>query len=209
MGLISMLKKYILPDNVDFVKALQQQSLITNSVINDLYSCFIHLDENACETILNDEHKADEIKDKNMHDLLNAFITPIDRESIYRTVTGLNWIVLSIKHFAVEARAYEINDLNEYEKILKLIVEAGKALHSGFDALGNGNHDEVAKRAEEARFYYNEIVNAVVLEIAALARQDEWKKLFIYKEILTQLREIGKRVYITANTMEDIVVKMD
>ena len=159
--------------------------------------------------ILDDEYKAAEIKDKNMEELLNAFITPIDRESIYRAVTGLNWIVLSIKHFVLETKAYNINDLNEHEKIIKLITEAGKVLNQGFEALGEGEHAVVWQKAEQARIYYDEIVNVYVLDMAALSREDDCKKLFVYKEVLSQLREIGKRIYITANTLEDIVVKMD
>jgi len=42
-----------------------------------------------------------------------------------------------------------------------------------------------------------------------LLKQDNYKKTFMYKEVLSQLREIGKRIYITANMLEDIVVKMD
>ncbi len=33
--------------------------------------------------------------------------------------------------------------------------------------------------------------------------------MFVHKEILTQLREIGRRFHISANTLQDIVVKMD
>ena len=209
MGLRSLFKKYILPEEIDFVKALQEQSLLTYTVINDVYSCFIHLDEKACQMILDDEYQESDIKDENMQKLRNAFITPMDRESIYRAVTGLNWIVLSVKHFVLETKAYSINDLNEYEKILKLIVEAGKELNKGFEALGNSEHSEVEKSAERARIYYDEIVYAYVLEMAELSKQNDLKKLFVYKEIFSQLREIGKRIYITANTLEDIVFKMD
>lgn len=209
MSLKSLFEKYILPKKIDFVNSLQQQSSITYMVINDLYDCFIHLDEKACQMILDDEHRASEMKDQNMHDLLNAFITPIDRESIYRAVNGLNWIVLSIKHFVLETKAYDINDLNEHEKLFKLVVEAGKLLDRGFHALGKNDYDDVAKMAEEVRLHYDDLVNIYVLEMAALAKEDDCKKLFIYKEILSQLKEIGKRIYITGNTLQDIVVKID
>lgn len=134
---------------------------------------------------------------------------PIDRESIYRAVTGLNWIVLSTKHFVLETRAYDIHDLNKYEEILKFIVEASKVLNTGFDTLDNGDYPKVTKMAEQARVYYDEIVNTYVLDMAALAQENDYKKLFNYKEILSQLREIGKRIYITVNTLQDVVVKMD
>lgn len=73
----------------------------------------------------------------------------------------------------------------------------------------NGFHDEVVEKVEEARSYYDKIVHIYVLEMAELAEYDDCKKLFVYKEILSQLREIGKRIHITANTLEDIVIKMD
>lgn len=209
MGLKSLFEKYVLPKKTDFVGALQHQSAITYAVVNDLYDCFIHLDERACEMILNDEHQAVEMKAKNMNELMNAFITPIDRESIYRAVNGLNWIVLSIKHFVLETKTYAINDLSEHEKIIRLIVEAGKELNEGFEALGKDKNDEIGQKVEQVRIKYDAIVNAYVQEMAILSKDEDFKKLFIYKEVLSQLREIGKRIYMTANTLQDIVVKMD
>jgi uncharacterized protein Yka (UPF0111/DUF47 family) len=209
MGIKSLFKKYVLPEQIDFEQALLCQSEITHAVVNDFYNCFIHLNEKSCESILNDQYKANALKDKNMHDLLNAFITPIDRESIYRAVTGLNWIVLSIRHFIYETKAYHVNDLNAYEKLLALILEASDTLREGLEALEKGEQKMIAVQAEKIRLLYDEVVKSYVFEMAKLSREDDFQKLFIHKEILTQLREIGKRIYIMGNTLQDIVVKMN
>ncbi len=48
-----------------------------------------------------------------------------------------------------------------------------------------------------------------ILEMVKLSHSTDFKKVFIHKEILAQLKEIGRRLHISANTLQDIVVKMD
>lgn len=209
MNLKSLFKKYIVPHEIDFVQMLQDQSLSTFNTVDDLYNCFIKKKDKSCKKITKDEHRTKHLKDKNMNTLLNAFITPIDRESIYRTITQLDWINISIKHFVLEIQAYEVDNLNEYEKIFFLIHEASKSLNEGFIALDENNSARVARIADKTRGFIDDLDEEYIKEMVKLSKQNDMQKVFIYKEILSQLKEIGKRIHISANTLQDIVVKMD
>ena len=209
MNIKSLFKKYIIPHDINFVHMLQDQSQATHKMIEDLYECFIREQQKDCSSITQDEHKTHHLKKRNMHQLLNAFITPIDRESIYRAITQLDWVVVSVKHFVLETKAYDIHNLNEYKDIFHLIYKASKKLQNGFEALNEKNNAKVSRISDKVRKLTDEISQKYILEMVKLSSCEDFKKVFIHKEILKQLKEIGRRLHISANTLQDIVVKMD
>lgn len=209
MSIKSFFKKYIVPHEIDFIAMLQEQSLVTHKIIKDLYECFIDEDEQDCQSIIEDENKTEQIKKRNMEMLLNAFITPIDRESIYRAVTQLDWVAISVKHFVQETKAYKVDSLTQYKDIFHLIYSASEVLNEGFEALDDAVHAKVSRKADKVRTLTDEISQRYIQEMVILSENTDFKQVFIYKEILSQLKEIGRRLHVTANTLQDIVVKMD
>ena len=206
----SLLKKYILPKEVDFISALQEHSLLIHNIINELYLCFIDADEESCSAIVDDELQAQEIREKNMNELLDTFITPIDRESIYRVISQLDWIAVSVRHFVLEAKAYEITSLDDgYIDIIKHLKEQSHTLNLGFINLQNKKTFVVATNAQNVRDGYEKLMEVHIQKMAELSKSNNLKDMFVEKELLSQLKEIGKRLQICANSLEDIVIKMN
>jgi len=204
----SFIKKYILPKEVDFLAALNEHSMTIKKITDDLYRCFLENDEQSCEAILQDQHKAREIRDKNMKDLLDTFITPFDRESIYRVITQLDWIAISVRHFVIEAKAYKITQLDEnYAALIKKLQLQAELLTAGFKTV-KSSAKKTADNAQRVRDSYDELMDIYVARMAELAECDERKKVFIQRELLAQLKEISKRMRMCANSLEDIVMKM-
>lgn len=209
MSIKSLFKKYILPHELDFIGMLQEQSLATSKMIEDLYECFISEEEQNCQSILEDQYSTERIKKRNMEMLLNAFITPIDRESIYRAVTQLDWVAISAKHFVQETKAYKVHGLTQYKEILSLIYTASQTLNEGFEALSDVKHAKVSRKADKTRALTDDISQKYIEAMVQLSENTDFKQVFIYKEILSQLKDIGHRLHISANALQDIVVKMD
>ncbi len=209
MNIKSLFKKYIIPHDINFIEMLQEQSQAVHKIILDLHNCFIETSQENCDSITEDEHKTKSLKDRNMTQLLNAFITPLDRESIYRAVTQLDWIAISAKHFVLETKAYEIHDLNEYKELFNLIKDASSSLQEGFEALNQNKPAKVARIADKTRNLTDEISEEYIKQMVILSQSSDFRKIFIYKEVLSQLKEIGKRIHVSANTLQDIIVKMD
>jgi uncharacterized protein Yka (UPF0111/DUF47 family) len=205
----SFIKKFILPKEVDFISALLEHSLVIDSIVNALYLCFIDAKEERCQDILTNEHQAQSIKEKNMGELLNTFITPIDRESIYRVITQLDWIAVSIRHFVLEAKAYKICSLDDgYTEIIGCIQQQSKSLNLGFQNLKGSDAVTVAKNTQDVRDGYEALIEIHIAKMAELADSNDIREMFIQKELLSQLKEISKRMQVCANSLEDIVVKM-
>jgi len=205
----SFIKKFILPKEVDFISGLLEHSNIIDNIVNDLYLCFIDAEEKNCQDILANENQAQSIKEKNMGELFNTFITPVDRESIYRVITQLDWIAVSIRHFVLEAKAYKICTLdNGYSEIIGCIKEQSKNLNLGFKNLKSPDTATVAKNAQDVRDGYEELIEKYIGKMSELADSGDVREMFVQKELLSQLKEISKRMQVCANSFEDIVVKM-
>ena len=209
MNIKSLFKKYIVPHEINIVDMLQEQSSATHKMIEDLYACFIKENESGCEAIRADQHQTELLKEKNMNQLLNAFITPIDRESIYRAITQLDEISISVKHFVMETKAYKIHELSEYKEIFHLIYKASKKLKSGFEALDNDNHAELSRLSQKVRQLTDEISEEYIHQMVKLSSEKDSQIMFKYKEILSQLKDIAAKIHTAANTLQDIIVKMD
>ncbi|PTB87796.1 hypothetical protein C9925_01395 [cyanobacterium G8-9] len=143
-----------------------------------------------------------------MKNLLNTFITPIDRESIYRVITQLDWIAISIRHFLIEAKAYNIHELDaDYGIMIKKLQLQSELLTAGFKTV-KSDPIKTAESAKRIRECYDELVDIYVTKMSALAHSEETKKIFIHKELLSQIKEISKRMRMSANSLEDIIMKM-
>ena len=204
----SFIKKYILPKEIDFITAMSEHALIIKKMTDNLYKCFIQNSSNACSLILEQQKEAVKIRDKNMKDLLNVFITPIDKESIYRVTTQLDWIAISIKHFMLEAQAYGIYKLDaDFAQLIKLLQLQIQLLEAGFKTVKK-EPQSTAKNAQRVRDVYDELVSLYINNMAKLANSENSIKTFSKRELLAQIKDTSKRMRVTANYLEDIIMKM-
>lgn len=208
MNLFHLLKKYILPEEIDFFQELCEQAEATRNGLDDLYRCFVQGKDDDCQAILDDEHQAGIIKERNMKDLGSAFMTPVDREAIFRAITHLDWIVISIKHLVMETRAYEIENLHEFEKILLQLRNCADLLCQGFAALKDKDLDMTGRKAEQTRTLAHKVTETYVLAMARVAEGEDIHLMFKHKEILSQIKSIAKRFHVAANTLQDITMKL-
>jgi len=206
--IVSWIKKYILPQEVNFLSSLSTHAMIVNKIVDDLDNCFSHAKEEHCKAILEDQHQASAIRDNNMKELLNTFITPIDRESIYRVVTELDWIAISIRHFVIEAKAYHIKQLDpEYIIIIGKLKLQAELLAAGFKTLRKDDK-KTARSTKRVRDSYDDLMDIYTQKMAKLSSLKNTKEMFIHQALLQQLKEISKRMRMTANSLEDIIMKM-
>ena len=205
MGFIS---KLILPRQVDFDKALRAQAHQTARVVQDLYEVFVVCESHTHSTIKHDAEKARSLKDNNMKELLNVFITPYDKESIFRLITQLDWVALSANHLELLAHAYSIDSMKNDEDILLELTQMASLLDEGIAKLSAKTLHAIADNCDRIHDKYDQVVFLCARSLAALLQQEDFRKTFIFRDILAQLKEIAKRVHIAANTLEDMMIKV-
>ncbi|HHJ18821.1 MAG TPA: hypothetical protein ENJ84_03165 [Gammaproteobacteria bacterium] len=205
MGFIS---EFILPKEVDFNAALQNQAHISKLMVQQLYKACINDDPDALSAISSGALQARKQKAKNMKQLLDVFITPYDKESIYRIITELDWVALSVRHFQLEARVYDTHSLQEYRSIVNILMQMTIMLEAGIAQLSNRNVKPIATRIDLIHDLYNRVVGRCATATGDLLIQNDIKRILRHKDMLQQLKEIAKRIHIAANTLEDMAIKV-
>jgi uncharacterized protein Yka (UPF0111/DUF47 family) len=206
MKFIKKLKGLILPEVIDFFSELTQQSNITESVIKKLVSKYTSGEDND---ILNLIKEAKKSRKEKLKQLEKVFITPVDREAISRSYSYLYWIVLSVEHLINELAIYDIHHLKEYEKILTLLQQQITELTMAFSLFNTKKYDVILKKVNHIIHLDNELVLVYSKELNLLFQKKEMNTILKHKEILSQLKEISKRIHFCANQIEDIVFKVD
>ena len=205
MGFIS---KYLLPREIDFNACLHEQAQIAQAMVEALYTACMNNDKKTLQKITDLSQQARDIKSHNMTQLLDVFITPYDKESIYRMIVQLDWVTLSVKHFQLETQVYELHSLNEYGAILKIVLNMANALEQGIGELSSKNIKLIAGKIEQVRDQYNDVVEHCARATAELLQQDDCKRIIRHKDMLMQLKEIAKRIHVSTNTLEDMALKV-
>jgi hypothetical protein len=205
MGFID---RFLLPRQVDFNASLLAQAELCQAIVGDLYKACMGNDTQLLDTIPDTARQGRELKDQNMALLLDVFIAPYDKESIYRMITGLDWVTLSVKHFQLETRVYELHSLSEYEPILSILRDMVAALVDGMRALPDKQLTPIARSATSIHDLYDELVSLCATASAQLIAQDDLKRIIRHKDMLLQLKEVAKRIHRAANTLEDMAIKV-
>ena len=205
MGFIST---FILPKQVDFDTALQAQARITRTLVEDLHDACFDQNISTHSTMSMHADEARVLKTKNMKELLDVFITPYDKESIYRMITQLDWITLSVRHFFWEIEAYGILSIQGYQPIFAVLVEMATLLEQGVTHLSRKKPKILARDIDLIHDKYNHVVELCAQSMAKLLNQDDYKRIIIHRELLTQIKEVAKRIQVTANSLEDMAMKI-
>ena len=205
---MNFISRFILPKEVDFDTALQAQARITRIIVSDLHNACVDDKLTALSSISVHADEARLLKTKNMNELLDVFIAPYDKESIYRIITQLDWIALSVKHFYFEIEAYNISSIREYQSIIELILEMASLLEQCITRLSTKTARTISLDTDLIHDQYDHVVALCAKSVAELLKQEDCKHIIVHRDILAQLKEISQRIHVTANTLEDMAIKL-
>jgi hypothetical protein len=90
--------------------------------------------------------------------------------------------------------------------IEKLKLQA-ELLTAGFKTLRKDDK-KTAQSAKRVRDAYDDLMDIYIEKMAKLSSSKNTKEIFIHQSLLGQLKEISKRMRMTANSLEDIIMKM-
>ena len=207
--MLKQLKHWILPKELNFFKSLCQQSILTAQIIDELFQFYVEQSSKNSDQVFHLIAEAKTMRLVNLKELNTAFITPVDKEAISRVYVHLHWVALSIKHLVTEIDAYNIHNLNSYKIMFDLLGKEMHELTAGVTMLDAKNYDQVMQHVDQVIHLDNQLIQAYALHLAQLFKESDMQHIFKHKEILSQLKEISKRIHNCANHLEDIVFKMN
>ena len=205
--LLARILDRVFPKVPDFFHMLTEQTLMVAQTVNLLVEYMEHGDPKIAETLKQDVHEADLIKMRNLHELNDAFSTPIDREDIYRAIIALDEIVMYCKTTVHEMDVLGVTPDAFMRDISHCIKEGVDALANGYAKLGT-TPATAAQNADEARKAERHAEKLYRVALPILFEGTDYINMFKRREIYRHLTNAAEHMALCANRLHDIVVKI-
>ena len=203
------LKSWILPKEIDFFASLSQQCIATSAIIDELSKFYLEQHSQDTKPIFDLIDEAKKIRKVNIKELNSTFITPVDREAISRAYTSLHWIGLSVKHLVVEMNTYKIFNLKGYQNMFDILQREMNDLSDGFKSLSAKEYDKIIHQVNSVIHQDDSLIKEYAAILENLFNNQDMKYVLEHKEILSQIKEISKRIHLCGNLLEDIYFKLN
>ena len=206
----SFLQRFVahfVPKTPDFFALLREQMDHVRHAA-DLLVNFMETDSaEAGAMILEEEHRSDDIKVRNLQQLSDAFATPMDREDIYRAIIGLDEVVNYCKATVNEMEVLGVHP-GKYELDMAMRIRDGvMALQSGYAKLQK-SPELVAQDCMTVHKTERLVEKIYRRALAELFQGQDFINMFKRREIYRHLSNAADRMAVCAETLNQMAVKM-
>ncbi len=205
--MFAMILDRVFPKVPDFFHMLTEQNLKVAHTVDLLVEYMEHDGPEVADALKMDVHEADLIKARNLHELNDAFSTPIDREDIYRAIMALDDIVMYCKTTVHEMEVLGVEPDDFMRDISHNIKDGVDALAAGFAKLAT-TPAEAAKNADAAHKSERRAEKQYRVALSTLFEGSDYISMFKRREIYRHLTNAAEHMAQCANTLHDIVVKI-
>lgn len=196
--------QWLFPKEVSFFIYFKQHAAITTLAADELYkSCDAH-------RIKDLEHEADTITRKCKEALHTTFITPIDRDDIFRLISRMDDIIDEINAIASRLSIYKIPDVTaDFHIFAKILAESVKEIEQAVNLLNNmKNSNPILKSCRQISKLESEADALLVRVLAELfEKEQDVRRLIKCKEIYESLERATDRCDDVANIIEGIILE--
>ena len=194
-------------ENLDFYSTLTQQAQTIRDTVNALCEfCENPTQENG-DFVKAKEMEADQIRYQLVEDINRTFITPIDREDLFRLSTSIDDLADYAWTTVKDLRIYDILPDKNLLSMAKILLQMADGL---LVCVGNleKNHALVSKEATKVKKLEN-ILNVRYHEsIAELFTSDDFKVILKYREIYSHMNHASDKGDVSSDILQNIVVKL-
>ena len=205
--LLAIILDRVFPKVPDFFSMLTEQANKVTHTVDLLVEYMEHNDPMIADELKQNVHEADLIKVRNLHELNDAFSTPIDREDIYRAIIVLDDIVMYCKTTVHEMDVLDVKPDEFMRDISHCIKEGVDTLAKGFAKLGT-TPAEAANNANQARQAERHAEKLYRKALPILFDGTDYINMFKRREIYRHLTNAAQHMALCANRLHDIVVKI-
>ncbi|MBK6328071.1 MAG: DUF47 family protein [Chloroflexi bacterium] len=203
-------KRFLKPRQNDFLDLMIRQGEFAVAVVEALQAYLKKQNDKKSIRARQLENEADEVQRILVHDLMNTFVTPIDREDIFSLSRALDNFIDYVYDTVEELEIFDLEAQGPVLVIADLLHEMASELHLALQRLID--HPGVAsEHARRVKSLENRVEDVYRHSLAELFQgpQDIAQVMEILKtrEVLRHLSNAADQGDIAADTIMDIVVK--
>jgi predicted phosphate transport protein (TIGR00153 family) len=164
--------------------------------------------QERCQRVRDLENEADELKLELERKLVEAFVTPFDREDIYDLSARLDEVINSAKAVVREVEALHLDfDDSLLKEMVSTLVEGTRCLKQSFELLGK-DLQEAANQATLARKSENRFSRIYRVAMRELFSLDDFKIVLKTREIYRSLLVASERIDTVGEKLLHVIVKI-
>ncbi|HWQ07445.1 MAG TPA: DUF47 family protein [Feifaniaceae bacterium] len=194
-------------ETLDFYSILIQQAQVICDTVRALcVFCNDPTTENG-DFVKAKEREADQVHYQLVDAINHTFITPIDRDDLFRLSTSIDDLADYAWTTVKDLHIYDILPDKNLASMVSILLQMAEGLLLCVNHLRN-NRAQVAAEAKKVKKLEN-VMNVRYHEsIAELFTSDDFKKILKYREIYSHMNHASDKGDMCANLLQDIVVKL-
>lgn len=192
---------------LDFYDVLIKQAQITRDSVNALHKfCQDPTPANG-DFVKTKEREADQIHYLLVDAINQTFITPIDRDDLFRLSSSIDDLADYAWTTVKDLRIYDIFPDKNLESLVQILLQMADGLLICVKALRK-DHAVVASEAKRVKKLENKLNERYHESIAELFATDDFKEILKYREIYSHINHASDKGDICADLLQNIIVKL-
>ena len=194
-------------ESLNFYGLLIQQAQVIRDAVEALcVFCETPTQENG-DFVKVKEKEADTVRRELVDDINRTFITPIDRDDLYRLSSSIDDLADYAWTTVKEIRIYDIQPDAHLLEMARTLLKMADGLLVCVQNLEK-NHAVVSTEATKVKKLENTLNVQFHKSIAELFEADDIKKILKYREIYSHMNHAAAKGDFSADILLDIVVKL-
>ena len=194
-------------ESLNFYGLLIQQAQVIRDAVEALcVFCETPTQENG-DFVKVKEKEADTVRRELVDDINRTFITPIDRDDLYRLSSSIDDLADYAWTTVKEIRIYDIQPDAHLLEMARTLLKMADGLLVCVQNLEK-NHAVVSTEATKVKKLENTLNVQFHKSIAELFEADDIKKILKYREIYSHMNHAADKGEFSADILLDIVVKL-
>lgn len=197
----------LFPVKRDFYKMLSEQAKATNRGVKSLDSWFTSRSKEDYQLVFSETDKADEIRFDMEKNLIEAFVTPFDRQDIYSLSVEMDRVIEYAKSTLQEMEAFGVIPDSIIVKMVKQLCKGTEGLAGAIDVL---KEDPVKSQI------YIENIRKIQLGVEAdyragmveLFNGADLMNAMKYREVYHHIKDAAIHLGYTTDVLHKIVVRI-
>lgn len=194
-------------ESLNFYTLLIQQAQVIRDAVEALCAFCQDPTQEKGDFVKVKEKEADTIRRQLVEDINRTFITPIDRDDLYRLSTSIDDLADYAWTTVKEVRIYDIQPDDHLLAMAQTLLQMADGLLVCTQKLEK-DHAGVAAEATKVKKLENALNVQFHQSIAGLFKTDDIKKILKYREIYSHMNHAADKGDFSADILLDIVVKL-
>lgn len=194
-------------ESLNFYTLLIQQAQVIRDAVEALCDFCQDPTQEKGNFVKVKEKEADTIRRQLVEDINRTFITPIDRDDLYRLSTSIDDLADYAWTTVKEVRIYDIQPDEHLLAMARTLLQMADGLLLCTQKLEK-DHTGVAAEATKVKKLENALNVQFHQSIAELFETDDIKKILKYREIYSHMNHAADKGDFSADILLDIVVKL-